>query len=71
MMMTSEWITGLPQSDITQRLRSDTGEALVGEKVLMSLCNRNQNMAKPNAIVQEAHHAACMLAVFSQEYYGQ
>lgn len=68
--MTSEWITGLAQSDITQRLRSDTGEALAGEKVLM-LCNRNQNMAKPNAIVQEVHHAACMLAVFSQEYYGQ
>jgi hypothetical protein len=65
MMMTSEWITGLPPSDITQRLRSDTGETLAGEKALMLLRNRDQNMALPHAIVQEAHHAACMLTAFS------
>jgi hypothetical protein len=44
--MTSEWITGLPQSDITQRLRSDTGEALAGEKVLALLHNQGQKHGK-------------------------
>jgi hypothetical protein len=45
MMMTSEWITGLSASDITQRLRNDTGEALAGEKALMVLCSRDRSMA--------------------------